>query len=274
MLKRAIIILQDDLRSRGFYAGPSNGLTSPALVAGADRALRADPAGLPPGALGFSEKRRVTMEFQRLAERRGIDCKPIDGYWGPVTLRAYENLVSLLDHGAALPPFRDDPPSDANPHSWPRDTGNQQAMRDFYGEPGRPPMTTIRCPWTLRLAWDLTQKTTKISINSRVAASAQRVLDKVFAHYGEAGLNNLRLDLYGGCFAPRRKRGGTSWSTHAWAVALDFDPDHNKLEWGRDRASMDDPAYDFWWHSWEEEGWVSLGRSRNFDWMHVQAARL
>ena len=25
---------------------------------------------------------------------------------------------------------------------------------------------------------------------------------------------------------------------------------------------------------WEEEGWISLGRARDFDWMHVQAARL
>jgi len=28
------------------------------------------------------------------------------------------------------------------------------------------------------------------------------------------------------------------------------------------------------WKAWEEEGWLSLGRSRNFDWMHVQACRL
>ena len=34
------------------------------------------------------------------------------------------------------------------------------------------------------------------------------------------------------------------------------------------------PEYNMWWKLWEEEGWVSLERQRNFDWMHVQAARL
>ena len=29
-----------------------------------------------------------------------------------------------------------------------------------------------------------------------------------------------------------------------------------------------------WWRIWEEQGWTSLGRVRNFDWMHVQATKL
>ncbi|MCF8078467.1 MAG: hypothetical protein K9K88_04215 [Desulfobacterales bacterium] len=46
------------------------------------------------------------------------------------------------------------------------------------------------------------------------------------------------------------------------------------LKWGRDRAHFARTEYDAWWRLWEEEGWVSLGRQRNFDWMHVQAAQL
>lgn len=62
--------------------------------------------------------------------------------------------------------------------------------------------------------------------------------------------------------------------THAWGLAIDWDPAHNKLKWGRDRARLARPEYDTWWRLWEEEGWVSLGRTRNFDWMHVQAVKL
>jgi hypothetical protein len=99
------------------------------------------------------------------------------------------------------------------------------------------------------------------------------VLAGVLGHYGPAGVRELRLDLYGGCFSPRKKRGGTSWSTHAWAVALDFDPERNRMPWGRDRAAFAHPEYDPWWALWESEGWVSLGRTADFDWMHVQAVR-
>ena len=42
----------------------------------------------------------------------------------------------------------------------------------------------------------------------------------------------------------------------------------------RDKATFAKPEYERWWQCWEEEGWLSLGRTRNFDWMHVQAAKL
>lgn len=66
-------------------------------------------------------------------------------------------------------------------------------------------------------------------------------------------------------------RGGTQWSTHSWGIAVDFDPARNRLRWGRDHAAFAHPIYNEWWRCWEEEGWVSLGRRRNFDWMHIQA---
>jgi hypothetical protein len=55
---------------------------------------------------------------------------------------------------------------------------------------------------------------------------------------------------------------------------LDFDPSRNKLKWGRDKANLARPEYDAWWEAWETEGWLSLGRERNFDWMHIQAVKL
>ena len=84
----------------------------------------------------------------------------------------------------------------------------------------------------------------------------------------------MRLDLWGGCLNVRKMRGGSRYSMHSWGIAIDYDPGKNRLKWGRDRAAFAKPEYDTWWRLWEEEGWVSLGRTRNFDWMHVQAAKL
>ena len=100
------------------------------------------------------------------------------------------------------------------------------------------------------------------------------VLEKVHAHYGEAEIRRLRLDVFSGDYNPRRKRGGSSWSMHAYGIAYDFDDINNQLSWRADRASFARPEYEDWWRIWEEEGWVSLGRSRDFDWMHIQAARV
>jgi len=61
---------------------------------------------------------------------------------------------------------------------------------------------------------------------------------------------------------------------HAWSIAIDFDPARNKLSWNNTRARLAKPDAVKFWELWEAEGWVSLGRARNYDWMHVQAARL
>jgi len=87
-------------------------------------------------------------------------------------------------------------------------------------------------------------------------------------------VRQLGLDLYGGGYALRDKRGGSTPATHAWGIAFDFDPGHNQLKWSDARARFARPDYAAWWQCWEAEGWVSLGRTRNYDWMHVQAARV
>lgn len=104
--------------------------------------------------------------------------------------------------------------------------------------------------------------------------SAIRALERTLDHYGLDEIERLRLDRFAGDYANRTKRGGTAKSTHAWGIAIDFDSEHNRLQWNRSQASLSHPDYDPWWTFWEEEGWTSLGRTRNFDWMHVQAAKL
>jgi hypothetical protein len=96
----------------------------------------------------------------------------------------------------------------------------------------------------------------------------------VFGLYGDEGIKKHGLDRYGGSFNCRKKRGSsTAWSTHGWGISIDWFPSKNKLKWDSDKASLAHPDLDPWWEAWEKEGWLSLGRSENRDWMHVQAAK-
>ena len=60
-------------------------------------------------------------------------------------------------------------------------------------------------------------------------------------------------------------------SMHAYGIAIDHDPQRNQLRWGKDRAHLARTHCNEFWDAWIAEGWTSLGITRNFDWMHVQA---
>ncbi len=155
---------------------------------------------------------------------------------------------------------------------WPRQT--QRELTKFYGKmgsghkllhvPDRYPMVLYNGPRAYREFW----------CHNKVHGSLDRILHRVLEHYGPEKIHGSGMDQYYGCYNPRRMRGGSRWSTHAWACAVDFDASNNPLRWNKDRARLARPFYDKWWEIWEDEDWVSLGRTRDFDWMHVQAARL
>lgn len=214
---------------------------------------------------------RLTAFIQLSATLQQVDAGPVDGFWGPQTQYAFELLQHRENYGDWPPLWRDwtIPPNNTN--QWPPE--DEAALTAFYGPPcNESALVTVNLHYTMRLAWDLNTSLNRIRCHSKVADSVLRVLTAVQQHYGNQQLRELRLDRFGGCYNPRRKRGGSAWSTHAWGIALDFDPDRNQLSWGRDRASLARPEYERWWQLWEAEGWISLGRKANYDWMHVQAA--
>jgi hypothetical protein len=228
---------------------------------------------LPAGAAGWPASRRAVACFQLFCRERGIEVGAIDGRWGPQTGFAAASLAHLLEHGALPEPWRRDLPLTPNPNRWP--SRSEAELIAFYGEPGdQTNLTRLELPYPLRLAWEKRTVVRSLSCHRLVRDSLHQVFTALLNHYGREQLRALRLDLYGGCLNIRKERGGEQWSTHAWGIALDFDPERNQLKWDRERAAFARPEYAPWWRIWEEEGWVSLGRTRNYDWMHVQAARL
>lgn len=229
-------------------------------------------------------ERQVVGYVQYLCAKNGIDAGPIDGKWGPQTSQGYEEIKAKLE-GNGWSPWRKDEGEGVGElvggfvgnlfghnvdNDWPQQT--QSELEKYYGAVGTN-QTKVQCPYPLRIAWDTDKTITKFSCHEKVADSISRVLHRVHDHYGDQ-IPHLGLDLWGGCLNVRKMRGGTSYSTHSWGIAIDWDPSQNQLKWGKDKANFAKPEYDVWWKLWEEEGWVSLGRTRNYDWMHVQAAKV
>jgi hypothetical protein len=144
----------------------------------------------------------------------------------------------------------------------------------FFGAKGEN-QTSIQLPYAMRLAWDTKVSLNKITCHEKVAEPLGRIFAKLLSEYGYDKLVELGIDLFGGCLNVRLKRGSaSSWSIHSWGVAVDLDPDRNQLRETSRTARFAMPEYLAMWKIIESEGAQSLGRVKNYDWMHWQFARI
>lgn len=220
----------------------------------------------------WPSQRKLVGYIQYMCTKDGIDSGPIDGYMGPQTEYALEQYQYKMQHGSVEQPWRTESVLvDHNPTStWPLQ--NQNELVKFFGEVGTN-QTYVDLPYKMKLAWDTSISISRFKCHEKVARPIERVLTRVLDHYGNQ-VSDLGLDLFGGCLNVRAMRGGTQYSTHSWGIAIDFDPARNKLRWGKDLANFAKPEYNKWFELWEEEGAVSLGRQKNYDWMHIQFCRV
>lgn len=238
------------LRAVAGYRGRIDGLAGPASLAAAWRVPGLAEVEAVQGLL--APQQRLVAAAQVALEAADFDPGPIDGFWGPSTDAAFRAW-----QGQTLPV-------------------RQKDMAAAFGPAGSRRCTAgvIRVPWRMVLAWDRRQEITEIRCHEMAAASGQRAFGRIAAAYHPAQIRDLGLHLFGGCYNYRTKRGGSSLSTHAYGLAIDFDPARNRLPWGADRARLAQRDAKPFWAAWQAEGWVGLGPARNFDWMHVQAVAL
>lgn len=264
-------MVQQCLAGEGFAPGTVDGKLGTSTYAAVTKALLKWESEVPDEWQRWSDARKTVAYLQCLCKANSIDVGDIDGLWGPQTDFAVDTLSQFLKRGEMPAPWRDDSPPVCNPHNWP--TQDENSLNTFFGNVGTH-QNSLVLPYPHRVSWDMRQTITSFSCNTRVHDSAKRALTRVFDHYGMERIRALRLDRWGGCLNVRRMRGGSNWSMHSWGIAIDYDPERNQLKWGRSQAAFAQPEYDAWWRFWEEEGWVSLGRTKNYDWMHLQAARV
>jgi len=148
----------------------------------------------------------------------------------------------------------------------------QQTIKK-YGTPnitGEGYLVTLNLPYPMRLAWDTDTTVTKLRCHKLVAGSFEAVFKDILATYGLPKIKELGIDLFGGCFNFRKMRGGSAWSKHSWGIAIDLDPARNTLHETSKTARFARPEYKAMIDIFYKHGFISLGREKNFDWMHFE----
>lgn len=270
-----IIELQTALARLGLYDGAIDGDAGRGTRAGISALLaRQDPAL---AFQGWPDARRLIAAEQAIYRAAGIDAGAIDGLEGPQTRYAREIWAARVVGDQSVETWRDDEagttassPAGART-SWPT-LAEVRTGKSLFGPPGGR-QTTIQLAYPMRLAWDLGTTVTRMSCHQLVAAPLDTIWRETLTHYGMDRIKVLRLDLFGGSYNYRKSRGSNNLSAHAWGIAVDMDPERNDLKMTAREATFDGPEYDAWWRIVESTGAVSLGRTKNYDWMHFQFCR-
>ena len=230
---------------------------------------------------GWNNHRLKVAGEQALYKSLKIDVGAIDGiddhvlgnarsvYQAKLTLNFRDNVEELVKV-EVIKPIPVKTSGKVTPvRSWPR----QKDCVKFFGKVGTNQDTCV-LPFPMVIAWDPKKKVNKFSCHRLVKMPMERIFQRTLEHYGYERIQELRLHYWGGCLNVRKMRGGSSYSMHSWGIAVDLDPDNNQLRWGRDKATFAKPAYNKFWEFVYDEGAISLGKERNFDFMHFQFSTL
>lgn len=153
-----------------------------------------------------------------------------------------------------------------NPNPWP--SSDVQSLTRFYGSPGdESNLVSLEFPFRTFYAG---RPVARFRCHKKVADSLSRILHQLRDLYGSNTKIMDPVSDYGGCFNFRPKRGGNSWSLHAWGAAIDLDADDNTFRdpWPQ-KSDMPFEVMEVF----AREGWVCAGGEWGYDAMHFQATR-
>jgi hypothetical protein len=187
-------------------------------------------------------------EIKKMQSKIGVFA---DGFWGPKSQKACRDYLKSL-----MP--------QKNP--WPN--SDQISLRKFYGQPGdESNLITVDFPFATLYEG---KQVKKFRCHKKVADSLIRVLKAIGEKYGKNREIMEEAEDFGGVYNFRNKRGGSTYSVHAWGAAIDLDADDNTF---RDSWPMKADMPLEIMEEFSKEGWLSAGAFWNYDAMHFQATR-
>ena len=174
-----------------------------------------------------------------------------DGFWGRQSIELCQrHLRSLMPQ----------------PHPWPKT--DQASLQRFYGAPGdESQLVTFAFPYPIYYEGKLA---TKGRCHAKVKDSLLRVLKEIGDRWSTTPGVMEEAEDYGGIYANRPMRGGSSPSLHARGAAIDLDADDNGLHTHWPTAA-DMPLEIM--EAFAREGWLPAGAFWGRDAMHFQATQ-
>ena len=147
-----------------------------------------------------------------------FDCGIADGIRGKKTNKALAESAKARYRSASEAKVADG----SRP---PRPMPTTKDKTRIFGKPGDPAIATFQPPYSMVFSWS-GKKVSLIGCHKLIAEPLKNALTEI-SNKGEAFIKKYGLNLYAGCFNDRSVRGGRSKSDHAWAIAIDLNPDAN-----------------------------------------------
>ena len=250
---------------------PQTGIADKAVLDAIDATGVFKQSELPPG-------RKIIGYLQHIMKERQAPIK-VDGFYGEQTDYMFNAYLEFLKNGKVMSWRTDGKPTNilnnatVGNHILPMYT----EISSVYGSIKniKSNIIEVSVPYSHYLAWNPTKQVTKVKCHKLVADRYCTILEKVLEEYGQEAITNLHLDMFGGCFndPARKMRGGNLLSVHSWGIAFDYDPIHNQLRMNKTVAEFAKIEYDVWRRIWRDNGAISLGEVRDYDWMHFQFSK-
>ena len=115
--------------------------------------------------------------------------------------------------------------------AWPKDT--QAARNAFYGDPGKGQiagqMVAVVPPFAMYYEG---KRVKAIQFHKKAAPALLAALNEIwdYCQHDQAKVEAAGVSKYAGAYNPRMVRGSkTKWSNHAYAAAIDLNPEKNAL---------------------------------------------